>query len=155
MIVEQQLEQAVINAINEKLSEKEITTIAVNGMLQTADNKGLEQDDKDGYIFIKATPRQYQTPTTPECQIGIKLALTLRSDIDYNGVKFSEVFETLIDLFEQWQKCLDDVHTLFSIENKFNCTGFQLSAGDTNTDSSQKVWAYVHDMIIYGVVINT
>lgn len=152
MIIEQELEQAVVNAIKEKLSEKEITSIAVNGMLQTSETKGLEQDDKDGYIFIKASPRQYPTPTTPECQIGVKLALTLRSDVDYNGVTFAEVFETLIDLFEQWQKCLDDVHTLFSIDAKFNCTGFQLSAGDTSIDPSQKVWAYTHDMIIFGVV---
>ena len=88
MIIEQELEQAVINAIKEKLSEKNITTIAVKGILQTSETKGLEQDNSDGYILVKATPRQYSTPTVPECQINIRIALTLRADVDYNGVTF-------------------------------------------------------------------
>lgn len=155
MIIEQELEQAVINAIKEKLLEKDINTISVKGMLQTSDTKGLEKDEKEGYIFVKATPRQYSTSTVPECQINIRIVLTLRSDIDYNGSTYVDVFETLIDLFERWQKCLSDVHNLFNIENRFNCTGYQLSSGDTSTDTSKTIWAYSHDMIIYGVVLNS
>jgi hypothetical protein len=112
----------------------------------------MEDADKAGYIFVKASPRQYGTPTTPECQISARVVAQLRADVDWNGSTYLEVFNALIGLFENWQRCLTDAHELFSFDN-FRMTGYLLNGGDTSLDAGRKTWTYAHDMTVYGICL--
>lgn len=155
MIIEQELEKRILNAIQDKLTENNITGIQLSGSLQTEENniKAKENGSSTGYLIVKVNPRQYSSPTIPECEIPISVALTVRSDIDFDGKTYMDVFGVLISIFEQWQKCLSDVHTLFTIEDNFNVTGYQLNAGNCPLDANSKVWGYTHDMTIFGVIL--
>lgn len=156
MIVEQELEKRVLDVFKTKLDELGINNIQLTGSLQTTEGnerKSEENPESVGFLMVKAKPRQYSTPTIPECQISISVALTIRSDMDFNGKTYIDVFETLLNTFERWQKCLDDVHELFTIQDKFNVTGYQLNSGDTPLDKNSKVWGYVHEMTLYGVIL--
>lgn len=153
MTVEQEIENAIATQIKGALETAEIDSIAVNGMLGTTNGlKGEEDGTKSGYVFIKASPRQYSTPTIPECQINVKVAMTIDASKDWNGKTYMDVFELLVGMFENWQKCMDDVHTLFTFD-KFNVAGYQLGAGDTALDSQKKIWQYTHEMTVYGVIM--
>ena len=155
MIIEQELEKRISDTISQALTDNNIDGIQVTGSLQTTNIiKSVEKGNCSGLIVVKVKPRRYQTPTTPECEIPVYVVFTSRSDVDYNGKSYMNVFGVLLDIFNQWQRCLDDVHTLFNIENVFNYTGYQLSDGDTTIDSGNKVWGYTHAMVVSGVVEN-
>ena len=152
MTVEQEIEGIIAKEIKSELENAGIDSIAVNGMLGTTVGlKGEEDASKSGFIFVKASPRQYTTPTIPECQINVKVVMTIDASKDWNGKTYMDVFELLMGKFERWQKCMDDVHQLFTFNN-FNISGYQLGAGDTSLDQQKKVWQYVHEMTIYGCI---
>lgn len=155
MIIEQEIEKRISDTISQALADNNIDGIQVTGSLQTTEIiKAVEKENCSGMIIVKVKPRRYQTPTTPECEIPVSIVFTSRADVDYNGKSYMTVFGVLLDTFNQWQRCLDDVHTLFNIEQVFNCTGYQLSDGDTTIDSNGKIWGYTHDMVVSGVVQN-
>lgn len=152
MIVEQQIESRLVSTFAAMFAEANLN-IQVAGLLNNTDVlKGAERSDADGVMIIKARPRSYSTPTNPECQIEIDVAVTIRADKDCNGKSFADVFELLIDQFQEWQRCLDDAHEMFTIENAFSCTGYVLNDGDTATDASGKNWTYTHSMTVHGVI---
>lgn len=152
MIVEQEIESRLVSAFAAKFAEANLN-IQVAGLLNNSDElKGAEKADVDGVMIVKAKPRAYSTPTNPECQIEVDVSVTLRADRDYNGKCFIDVFCLLIDMFQQWQRCLDDAHEMFTIENAFTCTGYVLNDGDTGTEVSGKTWNYTHGMTVYGVI---
>ena len=154
MIIEQEIEKRIVEAIGRALDGNGIHGIQVTGSLQTGLIKAVEDGECSGLIVVKVKPRSYQTPTTPECQIPVSVVFTSRADVDYDGKSYIGVSGVLLDIFTQWQRCLDDVHSLFGIESRFDCTGYQLADGDTTVDPSGKTWGYTHDMSIYGVIGN-
>jgi len=154
MMIEKEIENAVVSQIKSKLEAAEIDNIQVSGLLGTTTDtlKGEEDGEKSGYIFVKASPRQYETPTVPECQVNVRVVMTVRADEDWNGKTYLDLFEMLMGTFEKWQKCMDDVHTLFTFDNYF-VQGYVLGPGDAGLDQTKKVWTYTHDMTLYGVIV--
>ena len=149
MMIEREIEQAVAGQIRSMLTQAGINTVQVSGHFDN--NCGEEDGTKEGYIIVKASPRQYQTPTVPECQVTVRVAMTVRADVDWDGKTYLDLFELLMGTFERWQKCMSDVHTIFNFPD-FYIQGYVLNSGDTSMDAQKKVWAYAHEMTFYGVI---
>lgn len=152
-MVEQKLEKKAIDKLEAALAEAGITTIQVVGSLQPdVGLKMVEKEDKDGVVVVKASPRQYASPTIPTCEIVLGFNATIRADVDYNGLKYLEVASKLMDVLQRWQRCYVDTHIDFTVDGEFDCTGFQLDAGSFSFDRSEKLWQYSHQMTVFGVI---
>ena len=136
------------------LTEAGITTIQFVGSLQASDDvlKAVEQEDSNGIVVVKASPRMYGSPTIPTCQVTIGVNATIRADVDYNGMTYLEVAGKLMDVLQHWQRCYIDTHEDFTVEGEFDCTGYELDAGSFSFDRSEKIWQYSHQMTLFGVV---
>ena len=113
--------------------------------------KAVEKDS-DIVVVVKISPRAYQTPTTPICQIEGTVSLVVKADVDFNGHTYLDVCDSLMTQFEIWQKCLEDAHEDFAVENRFQVAGFQLGSGQTSTDPDKVIWQYTHNFTLFGVV---
>lgn len=152
MIVEQEIESRLVTAFSAKLAEAGLN-VQVAGLLTDSDAlKGAEKAGVDGVMVVKARPRSYTTPTDPECQIEVSISLAFRADADCYGSRFMDAFGLLMDTFQQWQRCMDDAHEMFSVDGAFSCTGYVLNEGDTGMEPSGKTWSYTHSMTISGVI---
>lgn len=154
MTVEQTLENRIVEHFEAAFAEAHIN-VQVMGVLQNVAEglKGVEREDADGVMVVKARPRSYQTPSIPECQIQVDVSFTCRADKDFGGKTFADAFALLIGEFQNWQRCMDDAHTMFTVDGAFDCSGYALNEGDTFTDKAGKNWTYIHSMTIYGVVL--
>ena len=152
-MIEQNIEDAVIAKIDGVLRQAGIENFQLAGQLQATDGvKGLEQANADVIIIAKSSPRSYSTPTIPTCQIDIQLSVLVRADIDFNGMKYLDITDKIMNTLQHWQRCMEDTHEDFTVLNEFECTGFQLGSGTFTLDASGKVWQYQHNMTVYGVV---
>ena len=103
MTIEQKIEEAIVAQIKTALEQAQMDSISVSGMLGITEGlKGEEDETKSGYVFVKASPRQYSTPTVPECQVNVRVAMTIDASKDWNGKTYMDVFEVMVGLFEQW-----------------------------------------------------
>lgn len=152
-MVEQKLEKRAMEKIEAALQAAGVSTIQVVGSLQPEPGqKMVEKADADGVVVLKASPRSYSSPTIPTCEIAVGVNATIRADVDYNGMKYLDVAGKIMDVLQRWQRCYDDTHGDFTVEGEFDCTGFQLDAGQFSFDRSEKIWQYSHQMTLFGVV---
>ena len=112
----------------------------------------VEKESSDGMVVVKTQPRQYSSPTIPTCEIVVGVNVTIRADIDYNGMTYLDVADKIMNVLSQWQRCYMDTHVDFTIDGEFDCTGFQLESGAFQFDRSDKVWQYSHQMTVFGVI---
>lgn len=107
-MVEQKIEATVVEAVRSALEGAGVDT-QVMATLTPVDSKGMEQD-RECIAVVKASPRQYSTPTIPACEIGVVVTTIVRADADDDGQKALAAFQALAKLFENWQKCYDEIH---------------------------------------------
>lgn len=151
-MTEQKIEKLMVERFEEIL---EGTGIQVIGTLQpTLLEKAEEESSKMGVVVVKVSPREYETPTVPTCRMNCAISVSLRADKDFNGRTYLEVCDTIINELERFQKCLHDVHELYSIPDEFNVTGFLLGQGQTSIDQTNKTWNYIHNYTVYGILDN-
>ena len=104
-------------------------------------------------MIAKSQPRAYASPTIPTCQIDIDITALVRADIDYQGMDYLKVTSILMDIFQHWQRCYCETHEEFSVQDEFDCTGFQLGGGTFTLDATGKTWQYTHTVTVFGVVL--
>lgn len=153
-MIEQKIEEKVLSKIGGKLEQAGITDFQLISRLSAVEGvKGLEQGH-GVIVIVRSSPRSYSTPTIPTCQIDVQVSVLVRADIDYNGLKYIDVTNAIIDIFQKWQRCYADTHEYFSFPEEFRCAGFQLGTGDFGLDQTGKVWNYNHALTIFGVLDN-
>lgn len=112
-MIEQKVEKKLVERFTELLSGFDIQ---IYGTLQPSIFlKGEQEQDMAGTLVVKVSPREYETPTVPTCQLSCAVALDLRADIDYSGRTYLEVCDIILGELEQLQKCLADVHQRYSV----------------------------------------
>lgn len=102
-MIEQKIEDAILDKIGKVLEEAGIDSIQLMGQLGAVEGvKGIEQSNADVVIVAKSSPRSYSTPTIPTCQIDVQVTALVRADIDYNGKKYLDINEELMNVFQHW-----------------------------------------------------
>ena len=147
-MIEHNIEKSIIDRLTAVLKDAGIQNVQMAGQLQAVEDvKGLEDNESDVIIVVKSSPRSYATPTIPTCQIGVEVKALVRADVDFNGMTYLDVTDRLMGVFQHWQKCYPDTHYDFTVPSRFECSGFQLGAGNFSLDPSGKVWQYSHNII--------
>lgn len=149
-MVEQKIEATVAEAVRAALEGAGVDT-QVMATLAPVKDKGMEED-RECIAVVKASPRSYSTPTIPACEIGVTVTAIVRADADDDGQKALAAFSALAKLFENWQKCYDEIHAEFSYEGEFVAQGFRLDSGSFGQNSDTKIWTYEHNMTVIGVI---
>lgn len=102
---------------------------------------------------MKIFPREYATPTVPTCTIRGSISLSLRADVDFSGNTYLDVCEAIMNEMERLQKCAHQTHEDYSIPSEgFDVTGFQLGQGDTGINQQGKIFTYLHQFTVLGVI---
>lgn len=109
----------------------------------------IEKSTADGFLVVSVQPRSYDTPMVPSCTISATVSLLVRAEMV--EVEFGALTEKLINLFDRWQACLDDVHTPFSTD-AFQLAGFRLGSGEIGVDHASRTYTYSHTLDFIGVV---
>lgn len=109
----------------------------------------IEKSTADGFLVVSVQPRSYDTPMVPTCTISATVSLLVRAEM--TEVDFGALTEKLINLFDRWQACLDDVHGPFSTE-AFQLAGFRLGSGEIGVDHASRTYTYSHTLDFIGVV---
>lgn len=109
----------------------------------------IEKSTADGFLVVSVQPRSYDTPMVPSCTISAAVALLVRAEM--KEVDFGALTEKLINLFDRWQACLEDVHTPFSSPS-FQLAGFRLGSGEIGVDHASRTYTYSHTLDFIGVV---
>ena len=152
-MIEQNIEDKVLAKVAAVLSADGVN-VQYTGQLKATDGiKALENASSDVFIIAKSSPRSYSTATIPTCQINLTLNVLVRADSDYTGMNYLDVTSKVMNILQHWQRCYDDTHEDFTVENEFDCTGYQLGSGNFTLDKTGKTWQYSHSMTIYGVVL--
>ena len=102
---------------------------------------------------MKIFPREYATPTVPTCTIRGSISLSLRADVDFSGNTYLDVCEAIMNEMERLQKCAHQTHEDYSVPSEgFDVTGFQLGQGDTGINQQGKIFTYLHQFTVLGVI---
>lgn len=152
-MTEQKIEQKIITRLTTELSQYNIQIIgswqATAGTL-----KSVQTDTSNGTLIVKVLPRSYQTPTVPDANIVVELALTVRADLDKDGCNYLSITDKLVTPLQRWQQNYEEYSSDFNIENEFEATGFTLNGGNISLDNTMKVWTYNQQFTIYGLLTN-
>jgi hypothetical protein len=109
----------------------------------------IEKSTADGFLVVSVQPRSYDTPMVPSCTISATVSLLVRAEM--TEIDFGSLVEKLVNLFDRWQACLDDVHGPFSTAS-FQLAGFRLGSGEIGVDHASRTYTYSHTLDFIGVV---
>lgn len=152
-MTEQKIEKIVVDKMSNALSAAGITDVQVMGAWQPDDYvKGLEDESLAGALAVKVLPRQYETPTIPDGQMQVDLALTMRAEVDSTGTSWLSASEVISGVLQAWQKAYASYRTDFNIEGEFMPTGFNIAGGDCGLDKQTDVWIYTQSFNLYGII---
>lgn len=142
--------------IEKTLQDKCLAAIETAGVriqpispLSTLATEQIERSTADGFLVVSVQPRTYDTPMVPSCTITATVSLLVRAEL--TEVDFGALTEKLINLFDTWQACLDDVHGPFSSPS-FQLAGFRLGSGEIGVDHASRTYTYSHTLDFIGVV---
>ena len=142
--------------IEKTLQDKCLAAIETAGVriqpispLSTLATEQIERSTADGFLVVSVQPRSYDTPMVPSCTISATVSLLVRGEM--TEVDFGALVDKLINPFDKWQACLDDVHTPFSSPS-FELAGFRLGNGEISIENKDKIYTYSHTLDFIGVV---
>ena len=153
-MTEQKIEKIVLDKLEAALSSS-ADSLQFVGAWQPADEdciKALEIGTKEGIVSVKAMPRIYDTPTIPDGQIQVQVALTMRADSDAGGRNYLDDTETMERVIHAWQKSYDAYASDFTISGEFSPTGFSIDSGDVGLDKENCVWQFSQAFTLYGII---
>lgn len=153
-MIEKELEDIIIDKLTTNLSA--YPNIKIIGAWQTADEgevKGLDDDESEGIVAVKVNPRQYETPTIPDAEVGANVTLVVRADVDKTGINYLDVTDIISSTLHEYQKSFFDYHEEFKIDDKFEPTGFRLDGGDCGMDRENCTWTYNQQFTLIGIII--
>lgn len=142
--------------IEKTLQDKCLAAIETKGVrihpispLSSIAAEQIEKSTADGFLVVSVQPRSYDTPMVPTCTITATVSLLVRAEM--TEVDFGSLVEKLVNLFDRWQACLEDVHTPFS-SDAFQLAGFRLGSGEIGVDHASRTYNYSHTLDFIGVV---
>lgn len=142
--------------IEKTLQDKCLAALSTDGVtiqpispLSSTGSEQIEKSTADGFLVVSVQPREYDTAMVPTCKITATVSLLVRAEM--KEVDFGALVEKLINLYDKWQACLDDVHTPFSSE-AFQLAGFRLGGGEIGIENKSKTYNYSHTLDFIGVV---
>lgn len=147
-MIEKDIEKTLQDKCLAALETKGVTIHPISPLSSIAAEQ-IEKSTADGFLVVSVQPRSYDTPMVPSCTISATVSLLVRAEM--TEVDFGALTEKLIDLFDKWQACLDDVHGPFSTE-AFQLAGFRLGSGEIGIDHSSRTYTYSHTLDFIGVV---
>lgn len=147
-MIEKDIEQTLQSKCLAALETKGVTIHPISPLSSIASEQ-IEKSTADGFLVVSVQPREYDTPMVPSCKISATVSLLVRSEM--TEVDFGALVEKLINLFDRWQACLDDVHTPFSTD-AFQLAGFRLGSGEIGVDHASRTYTYSHTLDFIGVV---
>lgn len=149
-MIEADLEKIVVDSFKAVLDGYDTQ---IYGAWQTADN-GIKSEEEEGVgsiLTVKALPRSYETPTISYASVTFQITLVVRSDIDFNGRDYLGMTDLISQKMQTWQSNYASYSQEFATDN-FEPTGFQLDGGDCGIDNTNKVWSYVQNFTVYGII---
>ena len=153
-MIEQIIESKLIDALVASLPEgSNIQTLGVWQPAVGEKIKNMEDKAVNGYLTVKALPRSYETPTIPTATIQAQIQLSMRSEVDAQGIDYLRVVSAISTVLQSWQDSLETAKTTFDVDGKFDCAGTQLTGGDVGADTANKVWTYSQGVTVYGVIL--
>lgn len=147
-MIEKDIEQTLQSKCLAALETKGVRIHPISP-LSTLATEQIERSTADGFLVVSVQPRSYDTPMVPTCTISATVSLLVRAEM--TEVDFGALTEKLINLFDRWQACLDDVHGPFSSPS-FQLAGFRLGGGEIGIDHSSRTYTYSHTLDFIGVV---
>ena len=147
-MIEKDIEQTLQAKCLAALETKGVTIHPISPLSSIAGEQ-IEKSTADGFLVVSVQPRSYDTPLVPSCTISATVSLLVRAEM--TEIDFGALVEKLINLFDRWQACLDDVHTPFSSE-AFQLAGFRLGSGEIGIDHASRTYTYSHTLDFIGVV---
>jgi len=154
-MTEQKIEQIVLDKFDAAFQNAGIDCIQLVGAWQPSEegyDKALEDGAKTGVLAVKVYPRIYDTPTIPDGQLQVDVALTMRAEVDSAGTGYLAVTQVVSDVLHAWQKSYTGYAEDFRIQDEFEPTGFNLESGDVGLDKENCVWQYSHSFILRGII---
>lgn len=147
-MIEQDIKDALQKACLAALETAGLTIDPISPLATNAMER-IEKSTADGFLVTAVQPREYDTPTVPTCKISATVSFLVRAE--KTEVDFVAAVAKLVNLFDQWQSCMEDVHQLFSSPS-FDLAGFRLAGGDISLDRSARTYTYSHTLEFIGVV---
>ena len=147
-MIEQDIKDALQRECLAVLDSAGLTIDPISPLATNAVEK-IEKSTADGFLVTAVQPREYDTPTVPTCRIAATVTFLVRAE--KTEVDFGGAVSKLLTLFDGWQACMEDVHTLFSSPS-FEVAGFRLGGGDISLDRSARTYTYSHTLEFIGVV---
>lgn len=152
-MIEQILEKKIADEFSTALSGMNIQVIGAWQPMPDDEVKSLEDRNASGYLTVRMQPRNYDTPTIPTAQFPCTITLVVRAEVDSDGQGYLAVTNAVTNVLQRWQSSIEAVSETFSISEKLNVVGFQLTGGDVGSDKQNKIWTYTQSLIVYGVVL--
>lgn len=152
MLISDTIEKTIKQKIEDALTLNNVEGISfLLGWDDTKQVKG-EEENTNGIITIKCSLPYFDTPTIPDGSFLVDINFVSRTDADYQGKNYLAVTEVVFDKMMEYQKSFQPVSTDFSIEDKFNPTGFRISSTDNGIDRENGTWILSMSVIIYGII---
>lgn len=125
-MIEQKLEKIIVEKIQAAFLSAEIPDVQIIGAWQpdTDGPKAKEETDAEAILAVNVSPRLYETPTIPDAQFNVSLALAVRAECDQGGTDWLHITEAVSGILQTWQKGFNAYATDFAIEGEFVPTGF-------------------------------
>ena len=150
-MIEKDIEKALQTSCLAAIETDGVTIHPISPLSSLAAEQ-IEKSSADGFLVVSVQPREYDTPMVPTCRITATISLLVRAEM--TEVDFGALVEKLINLFDKWQACLDDVHTPFS-SAAFQLAGFRLGGGEIGIDHASRTYTYSHTLEFIGVVLSS
>lgn len=149
-MIEKKIEDKIAQKIEDAFTAKHISGFQIIKAWTCAE----QTEDKDASVIVvlKVHPRGYETYTVPTATFQIEVTLIARADIDFDGIKYIDVTETLFDTLHAWQKSIDLCCEDFDIEGEFSTAGMRMDGGSTGLEKDSKVWTCTENLTLYGCI---
>ena len=152
-MIESKLEKLFVDKFKAVCNDYGLQIIGTLQPTTFGELKAEEEKGSSGVLVVKIFPREYATPTVPTCTIRGSISLSLRADVDFSGNTYLDVCEAIMNEMERLQKCAHQTHGDYSIPSEgFDVTGFQLGQGDTGINQQGKIFTYLHQFTVLGVI---
>lgn len=152
MLISEQIEKIIQQQIQNSLTTNNIGGISFLLGWDDSEPVKSQEENTSGIITIKCSLPYFETPTITDGSFEVSINFVSRADADYQGKNYLKVTETIFETLMKWQKSYNDVSTDFTIQDKFNPTGFRISQNDFGIDRENGAFVLSSEVIIYGII---
>lgn len=153
-MVEQIVEKALCDSLAAMITG--VYGVQVIGAWQRVgdgERKALEDGFARGYLSVKASPRSFDTYTSADGAIAVRLELNVRAERDTSGADYLDITRSIQNLLFRLHRSYEVGKDLFDNDD-FIFTGVRLDGGDCGQDRDRCTWTWIQNLTIQGVFKN-